>query len=400
MLTNPSGNVGINTTVPNATLHVIGNVKIQAGFVLNSSGVILNISNSTGQTNCVFTANGNMYCSGTKSALQDTESHGERLLYAVESPDVRYVDEGRAKLRKGFANISLDPIFRETIEDSYNVYLTPEGKTKALYVAEKAKDYFIVKDTASTNAVFSYIISAYRKGYASKRFDSGSDIEIEITATIDDSTDTTEIELSGNLASESKNAGPSASQSQNQAQSTQQTQQNTTKENTSSAISVSQATSNISQPESQQTQQNLSAGSNAITANLINEAGLETDLTNILEPAAEPSSNVITSSPDAEIENNLNEDKKITITDTTYKYIGQTAAHSFTINSIDEEEIIEKIQEKTKLDKDKIKRAIKFKKKEPIKDSVEENLPEEKSPSIAELGYITKVNGSVIIRLG
>ena len=73
--------------------------------------------------------------------------------------------------------------------------------------------------------------------------------------------------------------------------------------------------------------------------------------------------------------------------------------NKFIIYSTDEDEIIEQIQEKTKLDKDKIKRAIKFRKKEPQKDEIEEFEEQPTSP-IVELGYITKVNGSVIIRLG
>src|SRR5690606_10965671 len=54
----PGGNVGIGTTTPTSRLHVIGN----------------------------FTA------SGTKSAIVETESYGMRKLYAIEAPDVRFMD--------------------------------------------------------------------------------------------------------------------------------------------------------------------------------------------------------------------------------------------------------------------------------------------------------------------
>ena len=92
----------------------------------------------------------------------------------------------------------------------------------------------------------------------------------------------------------------------------------------------------------------------------------------------------------------------MTITDTTYKYITQTAENKFIIYSTDEDEIIKQIEQKTKLDKDKIKRAIKFKKKEPVRSEIEDDMTEEAqpSPSLAQLGYITKVNGSIILRLG
>ena len=339
------GNVGIGSTIPNATLHVVGNMILKATSTSNASP-ILNISGNDGRTACIFTINGDFQCNGTKSATVDT-SFAERKLYAIESPDVRHIDEGRAKLRKGFANISLDPIFKETIEENYNVYLTPEGKTKALYVDEKARDYFIVKDTSSTNAVFSYIISAYRKGYESKRFDSGSDIEI--TATID--TDTTEIELSGNLAQETTLEPQTAQQSQESAQSSQETQQNTTSNNTTLAISIQEA-SQTQQPNSVAvvTGNAIKIVSKSMTGNVINELGLETDLSRILDNSSTISQgNLSGTSPEitssnAEIDNKnlINEtiinnatsvteqpkddgNEKMTITDETYKYMEQAS---------------------------------------------------------------------------
>ncbi|MBI3026515.1 hypothetical protein HYY70_00225, partial [Candidatus Woesearchaeota archaeon] len=373
-LTDP-GNVGINTTTPTETLHVVGTMLLQAGFISNeTAGPILNISNSTGQTNCFFDSVGNFFCKGTKSAVVDT-SYAQRKLFAVESPDVRHIDEGRAKLTNGFANVSIDPIFKETIEGNYNVYLTPEGKTKALYVHEKTRDYFIVKDTASTNAVFSYIISAYRKGYESKRFDSGS--EISIVATVDETAKVTDVEVKG--SSEQDNS------------------------------INNQTTANLS--------------SNSITGNAINELGLETDLSNILEPSGNATSPTGTSTPQTTsviLENNSSSasGESATTDQTTDTIQEQTeeqaiygnkiieiAENKFTINSIDEDEIIEKIKEKTKLEKDKIKRAIKFKKKEPVKPEIEDDIEEEQIVTTtvvqqAQMPYITKVNGSVIIRIG
>ena len=337
-----AGNVGINTTVPNATLHVVGKVILQAGFVANTTSVVLNVSNSTCQTLCYVDVNGDFYCSGTKSAVVSTDSFDQRRLYAVESPDVRHIDEGRAKLKNGFANVSIDPIFKETIEGNYNVYLTPEGKTKALYVAEKTNDYFIVKDTANTNAIFSYIISAYRRGYASKRLESG--IGMEIIATIDETSKITDIEVKGSGIIENLNNNGQAS--------------NASRENANSST-------------------------NFITGNVINEVNLNSDLSAILS--------------------NDNTTSSSTTNNQNFASSKQNFADKFTINSIKEEEIIKEIEQKTNLDKDKIKRAIKFRKKEPVKDNAEENIPEEitqPTQSVVQLGYMTKVNGSVIIRLG
>ncbi len=132
------GNVGIGTTSPASTLTIVGN----------------------------FSA------TGTKSAVVNT-TYGMRKLYAMESPDIRFYDQGISSLNNGIVNISLDPIFIESVEPDYIVYLTPKAKTQGIYVDEQAKEYFIVKGyNPSSNIQFSWLISALRKGYGATRLDS------------------------------------------------------------------------------------------------------------------------------------------------------------------------------------------------------------------------------------
>jgi len=159
------GNVGIGTTTPASTLTITGN----------------------------FSA------TGTKSAVVNT-SYGIRKLYAMESPDVRFYDEGRAKLNNGIANISLDPIFIETVEPDYQVYLTAEAKTQGIYVDEKAREYFIVKGyNPTSNIPFSWLISAVRKGYSATRMElENKGDESKFIATIDEASKITDIEVKGN----------------------------------------------------------------------------------------------------------------------------------------------------------------------------------------------------------
>ncbi|MBI2658542.1 LamG domain-containing protein, partial [Candidatus Woesearchaeota archaeon] len=347
--------VGINTTSPGSTLTVVAKETA-------ANAIVFNVSNATGKTLCTIDTDGQFVCTGTKSALVGTDNYEQRLFYAIESPDVRHIDEGRSKLKNGFANVSLDPIFKETIEGEYSVYLTPEGKTKALYVAEKSKDYFVVKDTAPANAVFSYIISAYRKGYTSKRFDSGS--ELEIIATIDEENELTNIEIKGSAASNSVIDAPNASA--------------------------------------------LNGSNNSMTGNIISEIGLETDLSNILEPAGSTSTTTGTSSAEtadvlivaenssqtsnASGDNTANEQTPEIIQQQPEEQteILETSENKFIISTTDEDEIIKQIQQKTKLDRDEIKRAIKFKKKEPVKNDIEDELEEaQTAASIVQLGYIT-----------
>jgi hypothetical protein len=130
------GNVGIGTTAPSAKLHVVGN------FV----------------------------ATGTKSAIVETKDFGERKLYCMESPTIRFYDEGKAMLKNGIARIELDPVFVQTIEGELLVHITPEGPTP-LHVAEKGSNYFVVKSINGSDVPFVWQVSAFRKGYKDVRLE-------------------------------------------------------------------------------------------------------------------------------------------------------------------------------------------------------------------------------------
>jgi len=267
-----SGNVGIGTTGPASTLTVVGN----------------------------FSA------TGTKSAVVNT-SYGMRKLYAIESPDVSFYDRGTSQLSSGMANISLDPIFIETVEPDYQVYLTPEANTAGIYVAEKAKEYFIVKGRNPSSSIpFSWLITALRKGYRDTRLDlERKDGNTQITAVIDEENKITNIEINN----ENNNL--------------------------------------LNAPG-----ENATTGTNAITGKVTDEISK----TNI----------------------------------------GKSKITAATTN---ENEIINKIQERTNLSKEAIKKSITFKRKQPLKEEVRAETFEE-SAQQKQLTRVTEINGSVIIRLG
>jgi len=117
---------------------------------------------------------------GTKPALVPTPSFGWRYLYAMESPEVWFEDFGTAKLTNGKVTVSLDPIFKETInsQEPYHVFLTPLSEEPVvLTVTEKSETGFSVLgvglDGKPAEISFDYRIVAKRKGYEGVRLEQG-----------------------------------------------------------------------------------------------------------------------------------------------------------------------------------------------------------------------------------
>ena len=134
-----NGNIGIGTTSPSATLHVIGN------FI----------------------------ATGTKSTVVALPNDRTVALYAVESPENWFEDFGSGKLIEGMAQIVLDPTFAHTVntEITYHVFLTPNAECRGLYVAQKSPGSFEVRELGGgkSNITFDYRIVARRKGYEGLR---------------------------------------------------------------------------------------------------------------------------------------------------------------------------------------------------------------------------------------
>jgi hypothetical protein len=110
--------------------------------------------------------NGDLFVSGTKAAVVPHPDGSERAMYAVEAPESWFEDVGRAQLRQGVAHVDVDPDFAAVTElgDDYHVFLTPEGPTNGLYVADRTPSGFEVREQGeSTSAVsFSYRIMTRR----------------------------------------------------------------------------------------------------------------------------------------------------------------------------------------------------------------------------------------------
>ena len=152
-------------------LHMPGGV-VEGGLYINwHSGKELYFGGGKGTALFSVDTDGNLEAKGTKSAIVETSHFGERKLYAVEAPDVRFADEGMAYLSGGVARVDLDPIFLETIEGEYLVHTTPYGDA-SLFVAEVGKGYFVVKArNGDPDVPSAWRLSAARKGYAGVRLE-------------------------------------------------------------------------------------------------------------------------------------------------------------------------------------------------------------------------------------
>ena len=117
---------------------------------------------------------GDLYVSGTKSAIVPFSDGTHRRLYCMESPECWFEDFGTAQLVNGQARVQLDPGFASVVAaDDYHVFLTECEDNSGLYVTGRTSTGFGVRAKASPDAscTFSYRVVAKRKGVAAPRFE-------------------------------------------------------------------------------------------------------------------------------------------------------------------------------------------------------------------------------------
>lgn len=106
---------------------------------------------------------GDFAVDGSKSAIVQTDNFGERLMYAVEAPESRFMDVIEEILEEGEHWIGINHIFAETISD-YSVIPFAEGGG-SIKVIEKENKRFKVEVTGDGFARCHFIIYGRRKGY-------------------------------------------------------------------------------------------------------------------------------------------------------------------------------------------------------------------------------------------
>ena len=138
----------------------------QYGYGLTAGGVV---------KYCYIDNEGNIVCSGSKSAAVPLPDNRWVKLYAVESPENWFEDFGSGQLSAGSAVIALEPTFAATVNSNadYHVFLTPNGNSQGLYVASKTATSFEVREQGGgkSNISFDYRIVARRIGYENIRME-------------------------------------------------------------------------------------------------------------------------------------------------------------------------------------------------------------------------------------
>lgn len=171
------------------TAGVVGTAdEAPAAFFKNTSGGTTVIAIAAGATGspfaaandvtgaqCYIDSQANFFCSGSKNAIVPI-SNGQRkvALSAIESPKNWFEDVGSDHLVGGAAVVNLDPDFIDTVNTAmeYNVFLTPYGDCKGLFVTNRTANSFEVHELGggSSSISFGYRIMALRKKYENVRF--------------------------------------------------------------------------------------------------------------------------------------------------------------------------------------------------------------------------------------
>jgi hypothetical protein len=158
--------------------NINGAFDVSTAFFMNTStssgDLVLSTLGATFNGYCNIDVNGNLGCSGTRSAVVPVDGGARKVaLYAVESPENSFEDAGSGQLTNGSAVISLESTFAQTVntEMEYHVFLTPKGDCEGLYVSNETGAGFEVHELrhGHSSIGFDYRIMAKRKAYENIR---------------------------------------------------------------------------------------------------------------------------------------------------------------------------------------------------------------------------------------
>jgi hypothetical protein len=138
-----------------------------------STGLFKVFQASTEKGTCGI-GDGDLACTGQVKTLVMTRA-GARTVetYATQSAENWMEDYGTGVMEKGVSVVKIDPAFSETVSETadYHVFLTPNADSKGLYVINKTRASFEVRESGggTSSLSFDYKIVAKRRGYEAQR---------------------------------------------------------------------------------------------------------------------------------------------------------------------------------------------------------------------------------------
>jgi hypothetical protein len=137
------------------------------------SGFPLVLTDSSGKNVFYVNGTGDVYSTGNFYTLARTRNGATLSSFTARSTEPTVEDSGSAQLTAGFAAVRLDPNFAAAVDTSasYRVFITPDGDTRGLFVAQKTARGFTVRETQGgrSNLAFDYRIVATSQGEVGKR---------------------------------------------------------------------------------------------------------------------------------------------------------------------------------------------------------------------------------------
>src|ERR1700722_125898 len=141
----------------------------------NTTGFPFRVANLANGTICTVDASADFSCSGTVGTAIALDNGARQVAVAsIQSPKNLFEDFGSAKLSHGAAVVTLDADFTQSVNTSqeYQVFLSPYGESKNLYVTNRTANSFEVHEVGggTSNITFDYRIAALRRNFEAARF--------------------------------------------------------------------------------------------------------------------------------------------------------------------------------------------------------------------------------------
>jgi hypothetical protein len=130
------------------------------------------VENEGGTTLIYADDSGNLYVHGTVHSFVGTRDGNVGQTFEPKSTMQTLEDFGSGSIVEGTGSVALDPSFARMIDGSgYEVFLTPQGDNRGLYIAKKTATSFVVRESQGgrSTLAFDYRIVARQYGHAAER---------------------------------------------------------------------------------------------------------------------------------------------------------------------------------------------------------------------------------------